>query len=235
MTKPCCVLFDAVGTLIFPHPPVAAAYGQAAASFGSPLSASQIDERFRHAFRRQEILDAGPLGWRTDEARELRRWQDIVAEVFDEVSDPSALFNELWWHFCQPAHWRLFDDVADTWKRLASGGFTLGIASNFDRRLRQVCGGLPPLDHSPHVFVSSELGVRKPSPDFFRLVEKTLQLRPSQILLVGDDVTNDFLAAQSAGWRAILLDRSGERRGAPGTIETLHELVSLLQSADAPP
>ena len=204
---------------------MAVAYGAAAAKFGSSLSHSQIDERFRRAFGAQEAIDAGAGGWRTDEARELGRWQNIVAEVFDDVTEQSAIFDELWRHFAQPAHWRLFDDVEDTWNALVARGLTLGIASNFDGRLRQVCSGLPPLDRCQHILVSSELGARKPSPDVFSQTESLLQVAPEQILLVGDDWSNDYLAAQAAGWQAIFLDRTGVRPDVPNSIRSLRELV----------
>jgi putative hydrolase of the HAD superfamily len=219
-----CVLFDAVGTLIYPAPPVALAYGALARKHGSLLDDAEIDERFRKAFRRQEALDAEPNGFLTDAARELRRWQTIVGEVFDDLPDTSAVFAELWQHFAQPKHWQLFDDVADAWQTLAVSGIRLGIASNFDGRLRQVCAGLAPLDGCDQIFISSELGGRKPSAEFFRRIENTTQLAAGEILLVGDDWSNDYLAAQSAGWQAVFLDRSGQQASSAETIHSLAEL-----------
>jgi putative hydrolase of the HAD superfamily len=219
-----CVLFDAVGTLICPHPPVSQAYWHVARRYGSSLAEPEVHARFRRAFARRESADAGPSGCRTDELHELERWQTIVAEVLDDVSDSAAAFDDLWRHFGMPASWRLFDDVADTWRRLAARRLRLGIASNFDRRLRQVCGGLPPLDECEDLFVSSELGFRKPSPDFFRIVEERLRLSGDQIVLVGDDWENDFVAARQAGWQAMFLDRLGERPRAKGCLQTLREL-----------
>ena len=221
----CCVLFDAVGTLICPDPPVAEAYRSVARRFGSRLTEAEIGERFRRSFVRQETLDAGLNGFQTDEARERQRWQAIVSDVLDDVSDPAAVFDELWRHFAAAASWRLFDDVAETWRSLAQRGMQLGIASNFDRRLWQVCRGLPPLDTCRQVFVSSELQVRKPSLEFFRGIEQRLQLSGEQIVLVGDDWTNDYLAAFEAGWNAVFLDRRGERSGGKGMVRSLHELM----------
>lgn len=219
-----------MGTLICPDPPVAAAYGAVARRHGSRLTDDQIGERFRGAFRRQEELDAGPGGCPTDEARELRRWQTIVAEVFDDVADGRAVFAELWEHFALPGHWRLFDDVAEAWRSLAARGFKLGIASNFDGRLRRVCAGLTPLDRCDRLFVSSELGVRKPSPEFFTRIEKALKLSAAEILLVGDDWSNDYLAAKAAGWRVVFLDRGGQQPTGVDSIRSLAELPAKLSA-----
>jgi len=222
-----CCLFDAVGTLIRPRPPVGVAYHEAARRYGCSLSGEEIGARFRLAFRRQESLDAAANGGATDEARERRRWQTIVAEVFDDLADTTALFDDLWSHFADPRHWRLFDDVAETWRALAAKGIRLGVASNFDARLRGVCAGLPPLDRCSSLFVSSELGVRKPSPDFFRRIERALGLPSEQIALVGDDWNNDYLAAQAAGWRAIYLDRGSQPPATAGPIQSLRALIGF--------
>lgn len=219
-----CVLFDAVGTLIYPHPSVAEAYQAVASRHGSSLSEALILDRFRGAFRRLEIIDAGPNGCLTDEARELRRWKAIVADTLHDVRDAAAAFEELWRHFSLPDSWRLYDDVADTWRKLTAMGLRLGIASNFDGRLHGVCHGLPPLDDCRDIFVSSELGVRKPAADFFRRLEKRLQLGPRQIVLVGDDLENDYHAARQAGWQAVFLDRCGEADAPSESIRSLGQL-----------
>lgn len=223
-----CVLFDAVSTLMYPSPPVAAAYGAVAWRHGSSLSEAQIGRRFRAAFRRQEAIDTTENGSRTDEAREWRRWQVIVAETLADVADSEAAFKELWRHFGLAENWRLFDDVADVWPALARRGYRLGIASNFDGRLRAICRGLPPLDDCSDVFVSSELGVRKPAAEFFHGVRRRLGLSAEEILLIGDDLANDYVAARSAGWRALLLDRAGECAPAVESVSSLRALLEYL-------
>lgn len=219
-----CYLFDAVGTLIYPCPPVATAYGEAGRRHGSSRSDQEIGERFRLAIRRQEEHDLAGNGFATSESRERRRWQSIVAEVFDDLPDTTALFDDLWSHFAQPNHWRLFDDVAETWQRLAAEGIALGIASNFDGRLHGVSAGLPPIGRADWLFVSSELGVRKPSPQFFRQIEASVSLPAHQIALVGDDWKIDYLAAEAAGWQAIYLDRETQPPAGARSIRSLREL-----------
>ena len=223
-----CVLFDAVGTLIYPAPPVAAAYGSVGRKHGSWLSDAQIEDRFRQAFCRQEELDSQSHGTATDETRERCRWETIVAEVFDDLPDTTAVFSQLWRHFADPGNWRLYDDVPQVWQALTQREVTLGVASNFDRRLRHVCAGLPPLDRCQRIFVSSELTARKPATSFFRQIEQALSMRPQEILLVGDDWTNDYLAARNAGWRSLFLDRCGQRQAGTEQIASLRELPPLL-------
>jgi len=143
--------------------------------------------------------------------------------VINDVSNASnEVFEQLWQHFAQPRHWRLYDDVPIALNELRRRGFRLGIASNFDARLHNISSGLSALAACEAVFVSSEVGYTKPHPRFFIAVQNRLGAAPSQIVLVGDDHSADFHGATAAGWRAILLDRSGELPR-PG-IRTLAEL-----------
>ena len=163
------ILFDAVGTLITPDPPVAEAYHAAGLHFGSRHRVEAIHLRFRNAFHRQESRDADPsLAHRTSEARELARWRTIVGDVFDDVPETEGLFQALWEHFARPEHWRLYDDVADCWRQLTDAGFLVGIASNFDDRLDAICRAHALLANCPR-FVSSQIGHKKPEPGVLSL------------------------------------------------------------------
>lgn len=203
------VLFDAVGTLIVPDPPVLDAYLAAGRRHGSRLARRQVADGFKRAYARQERLDRVRGNGRTDESGEQRRWRKIVAEVFPDVVGES-LFADLWRHFSRPEHWRLVEDAAAGWQALAEGGLVVGVASNFDARLRTILDGLPLAPAAgEHVFISSEIGFRKPRREFFGAIERRLGLAPGELLLVGDDPANDFHGARRCGWEAVLVGRGG--------------------------
>jgi putative hydrolase of the HAD superfamily len=212
------VLFDAVGTLIYADPPVVEVYHAIGQEFRSRLTRDEICRRFPLALASEHSVNQP-----TSEARERARWQRIVASVIDDLGDATnEVFERLWQHFAQPRHWRLFDDVSPTLRDLRRRGFRLGIASNFDARLLAIIHGLPELSACEAVFVSSKVGYTKPDPRFFAAAESQLGATPSQIALVGDDLEADIQGATAAGWRAILLDRSGT--SAMPCIPTLAEL-----------
>jgi putative hydrolase of the HAD superfamily len=205
-----CVLFDAVGTLIYPDPPVAEAYRAAARAFGCELSIEEIGGRFAAALAGTFNADGGA----TSEARERDRWRDIVGQVFCELPQCSdAIFQRLWEHFAQAANWRVFDDVGVCFAALRQREHRLGIASNFDSRLKNIVAGNETLAVCEHVFVSSEVGYSKPDARFFRAVQERLGAQPGEILLVGDDEVCDVKAARAAGWRTIHLYRRGHMAG----------------------
>lgn len=196
-----CVVFDVVGTLVEPWPPVAEAYAFAAQRHGISAAADDIRPRFAAAWRRQELLDAaGPAAFATDRRRERARWRAIVEEVFPDAPDVSAVFTELWDHFGRPTAWRPLPQGTRLVEQAVAAGLGVALASNFDERLLVVAPLLEPLARAGHVFPSSELGWRKPAPEFFRAVERRLDLGPAELLLVGDDPELDLAAGRRAGW-----------------------------------
>jgi putative hydrolase of the HAD superfamily len=214
------VIFDAVGTLIHPEPSAAVVYAAVGQSLGSRLTVGEIAERFRTAFAREEALDRAD-GLRTSEERERRRWRSIVGAVLDDVRDPERCFEELFAHFGRPGAWRS-DPAAAALADLERRGHVLGMASNYDARLHGVAAGLAELRPLRHVVVSSEVGWRKPAPQFFAALCARLGLPPSEILYIGDDRVNDYDGALAAGLRAALVGEGG--RGG-GLFPSLHAVT----------
>jgi putative hydrolase of the HAD superfamily len=220
------VFFDAVGTLITPDPPAPAVYAAVGQRHGSRLDLATIRDRFHDAFRHEELRDRLD-GWRTDDDREELRWRSIVRVVLDDVRDREACFRELWDHFARPASWRVLPGAGLVVTELARRGFVVGIASNFDRRLRPVVAGLPDLAAVRDLVISAEVGWRKPARGFFDAVVRAARSERGDVLLVGDDFENDYEGATAAGLRAVLLGE--DDRPAPGVVK-IAELVELLVS-----
>lgn len=214
------VLFDAVGTLIEPNPPVVAIYQQIAAEFGGEISNLDLAARFGRTMTNAALRR--PEDGNTHEAAEVAFWRGVVGEVLQEVPQEhaEAAFERLWQHFAQAKHWRLFADVLPTLTELRRRGYRLGIASNFDERLVGICKNLPPLDQMDDLFVSSRLGWVKPAAGFYLEVQRATQIDPARILMVGDDFENDVVAAQRHGWQARYLVRDS-------AMKTARQIASL--------
>jgi putative hydrolase of the HAD superfamily len=200
------VFFDAVGTLINPEPIAPVVYAEAGQRYGSRLGVESITERFRAAFQREEVIDRAN-GWRTSEVREIARWRRIVGTVLDDVVDAVGCFQELFDHFSRPESWRCDAALAVILPGLAARGYKLGIASNYDQRLRCVLSGLPALAPLDHLVISAEVGWRKPAPQFFAALCAQVHLHPQEILLIGNDPANDYDGARAAGLNAMLISR----------------------------
>lgn len=216
------IAFDAVGTLIHPSPGAAEVYWEAGRRHGSRLDLADIRQRFKSAFTREEDADR-TAGYRTSEERERERWRRIVGRVLDDVRDPQACFNELFEHFGKPSAWSCASQTDEVLQELTGRGYWLALASNYDRRLRSVHAGLPALGAVRTLVISSEVGWRKPAPEFFHAVSRHFALPPARILHVGDDPANDYEGARAAGLRALLLDP--DAIPAPATICHLDDLL----------
>ncbi len=218
------VLFDAVGTLIYPEPAVADVYFSLAQQFGSRLSKPEISGRFKAALAKTS-LDA------TNDSLERNRWRQIVATILDDVAEIEPLFELLWQHFSEGRHWRLFEDVVAHWPELVQRGVPLGIASNFDRRLDRVLAELP-LPGLAYVFSSAQVGFSKPDGRFFTEIERQTGVKPHEILLVGDDPVADGMGASHSGWQSVLIDRnysmSPHLSGEKPDLAVIHSIGELL-------
>lgn len=202
---PPLVFFDAVGTILHPEPPAPVVYASVGRHFGSQRNEADIAARFRAAFRRQEEDDYAS-GLRTDERREFARWRAIVREVLDDVTDTETCFQELYAHFARADAWRCLTETGEVLGALAERGHVLGIASNFDHRLRGLVENLSVLRPVHYLVISSEIGWRKPAPEFFQEMCRQAASPPEQVLYVGDDPINDYEGARAAQVRAALFN-----------------------------
>lgn len=217
------MLLDAVGTVIKPRPSVASAYQAAGRLHGIELDQDTIRSRFHEAtlhfgvrsFQQSRgVVDP----YRTNEASEHARWMTIVDFVLrPSPSQHPALFETLWDHFGNPANWVLFDDVMPALGTLTRQGFRLGLASNFDGRLRPIVEEhLDGFDLTP--FISSEVGWAKPAESYYAEVTRQLNVASNQILLIGDDLENDVTGPRAFGWQAAYLKRSGRHGDSPSEV-----------------
>jgi putative hydrolase of the HAD superfamily len=214
------IFFDAVGTLIHPEPPAPTVYAAVGRRHGSRLTEPEIAARFLAAFARHDAQDMA-AGLRTSEHRERQRWRDVVGEVLDDVSDKERCFEELFGHFGRPEAWRGEPGIEDVLNDLRHS-YVVGVASNYDARLHSVLRGLPQFRRVQHVIISSEVGWRKPAPQFFRALCVRVGLRPGEMLFVGDDPVNDYGGATAAGLSAALI-----AKGVTGTAQMVRTLLQL--------
>lgn len=226
------IVFDAVGTVIYPTPSVAVVYHAIGSQHGSRQSLEEVRRLFRAAFHAASAHEhAG-----TSEADEELFWRGIVRETLPDVRDLEACFRQLFDHFGRPSAWACFDDVAPTLTELHARGFRLAVASNFDRRLHPLCEELGdglPLKLFEQRVISSEVGYRKPSSQFYQAVLNMTGARADEVLVVGDDEQNDVDGARHAGLRALHLRRESPLAQSDREllkrdfIQSLSELVEL--------
>src|SRR5882762_9653205 len=203
------IFFDAVGTLFYLTKTVGDHYAFVADEVGLKLNAKKLDAAFYSAWKQmppREAID-GP---RENDDKDW--WRELVdlalkeaAPTIDEL-DRDNFFEVAYEHFAEAGVWKLYPEVPGVLEKLRLQ-FQLAVVSNFDGRLRFILQHLGISKFFARIFVSSELGADKPDPEIFRRAVKLMNLKPNEVLHVGDDAERDWKAAIAAGLSVFRLDR----------------------------
>lgn len=94
--------------------------------------------------------------------------------------------------------WVLISGVHQTLTKLKESGFTLGIASNFNETLPDLCDQFGLTPYFDTIVVSSLVGVEKSNPEILSMTCHRLDVAPSTSLYVGDHPF-DVFCAKAAG------------------------------------
>jgi len=203
------IFFDAVGTLFGLTKTVGDHYAYVGREIGLDLDAQSLDRAFHAAWKQmpQRAAIDGPRenddkGW----------WRELVDLVLDQVTpslsefDRDNFFEVAYEHFAEPGVWEIYPEVRGVLEELQPR-FKLAVISNFDGRLRLILQHLGMSKFFSHVFISSEMGADKPDPEIYRRALRFIDLKPSEVVHVGDDPERDWKAASAAGLSIFRLDR----------------------------
>jgi putative hydrolase of the HAD superfamily len=217
------IFFDAAGTLFRLTKTVGDHYAYVGSEVELDLDAHNLERAFHNAWKQmpQRAAIDGPRenddkGW----------WRELVDLVLDQVApslgefDRDNFFEIAYEHFAEAGVWELYPEVLGVLEKLQPR-FQLGVVSNFDGRLRFILEHLGISKYFAHVFVSSELGADKPDPEIYRRALRLMNLKPSEVLHVGDDPERDWEAATAAGLSIFRLDRPKN---------SLRDLTTFLES-----
>ena len=221
--------FDAVGTLIAPHPSVGAVYAQAMAKYGIVLEPTVLEDRFGSAFRSAKK----DLRFEDAEEREYEFWKSIVRQMIELGEEPThfdfdKLFDALWRLFATGKPWKPIDGARETLETL-SRSYPLALLTNWDSRARSAFNDLGLLGLFKCVIISSEVGFDKPDRRIFAAAADKLGVSTSEILHVGDSFGDDIEGAINASCSAAWLSKNNDRN-LPDRASRISELSALIGS-----
>lgn len=165
----------------------------------------------------------------------LQEWgyQPLAQDVLDNVLRAMYTVSQ--------AHWHIEDDTHETLAALQAAGYQLGILSNAanDADVQALVDKAEIRPYFDFVLSSAACGVRKPSPQIFKQTLTHWELRPEQIVMVGDTLNADILGARNIGMFGVWITRRADTDGnrdhkekisPDATIQTLKELPPLLSN-----
>jgi putative hydrolase of the HAD superfamily len=135
-----------------------------------------------------------------------------TGELLDEI------FNA-----CSYLPWEKFDDA----EALKTINIPIGIVSNFNSSLKeqldQVFGAI-----FSDIFVSEEVGVAKPSIEFYQQAINKIGADANDILYIGDSFKLDMEPAMQLGIKTYVIDRDNFYQNSPNTITSLFDIKNLI-------
>lgn len=202
------VFFDVDFTLIYPGPTFQAeGYRRACAAHGIVVDPAAFDEA------------TAASSFILDEVEEQIYNHDVfihyTASIIEKMGGRGAnvvdVAREIYDQWSVNHHFEIYDDVAPVLTDLQKRGFIVGAISNSHRSLDAFAEHFS-LRNIITVSVSGyEHGYMKPHRSIFEAALERANVTAKDAMMVGDSMAHDIEGAVSAGWRAVLLRRSGER------------------------
>lgn len=218
MKLPKIVSFDAFNTIFTPRKPVLQIYAEVAQRHGLKVPQEHLEERFPIVFK--QMQEQYPNYGGHSKMNYVNWWATLISNTYAPHDTPKAFVEEVVDTFSTDDAYGAYADVRQALDQLhRSSEVVMVISSNGDPRVVQVLKALDLLQYFQKVYLSYDLGVSKPSRDFFNHVIDDLRgpFTPREEMLknawhVGDELTIDLNASVNAGWNGILVDRDGAFR-----------------------
>ncbi|RLE64448.1 MAG: hypothetical protein DRJ38_05505 [Thermoprotei archaeon] len=149
--------------------------------------------------------------------------------IREKTYELAVLMYRDWFRFADA---ELYEDVIQVLEYLFRKNFKIGIISdNFSDEVWKIIR-----EHGIDMYFSTIVtpditGCFKPNPGIYKEFERKIGVRGSYIMHVGDDLKRDYFGALNAGFNAVLLDRAKRELTGINKIQSLYELINLLEVA----
>lgn len=211
--QPQVIFLDAVGTLFTVKGSVGEVYGQLASQHGVETDTHALNSAFFQAFS-----TAVPMAFPNASAEQIPQleyqwWETIAIEtfktvgVFQQFSDFSQFFAQLYDYFTTDQPWFVYPDVLPMLQKWQNQGIELGVVSNFDSRLYPVLDVLNLAPFFKSVTISTTVGSAKPNSEIFQVALQKHHCSSEDVLHIGDSVSADYHGAKQVGIQAMIVNR----------------------------
>ncbi|MHA1752436.1 MAG: HAD family hydrolase [Candidatus Helarchaeota archaeon] len=104
-------------------------------------------------------------------------------------------------HAIEAEFWAPFPNTKPTLEKLKAMGLKVALLSNgpYDKGIKKLLEILELKDYFDLIETSANIGYTKPNPLTFNTILKKLNLKPEEVIMVGDDLLNDCKGASDVG------------------------------------
>ena len=145
--------------------------------------------------------------WTEETRRDFVRM--ILKNLKLEASD--EIINKVIDIFPYKVEFKAFKDTEPTLSHLRQKKFKLAICSNIssERNLMIYLKSSNLEKYFDALVASGTVGYEKPDPRIFKIASRLSMTKPERMIHIGDLYEYDYVGAESAGMRALLIDRNG--------------------------
>ena len=198
-------------------------------------------DRVHSAYVRLDPWWVGEYGTRIMSPEEtVRAYRALDAKVFlalfpesdpEDASRVAKVVQARWSEVEESIPLELYPDAEPLLKVLKSEGYLMALVSNAPPDTDRVIAPLHLGRYLDPIVISGLVGYSKPNPEIFRVALKSVGVKPSETVHIGDLYESDIVGARNAGIEGILLDRDGTQGNRDcKTLGNLSEVIPLLAS-----
>lgn len=207
------ILFDVAGTLLY-KPTILANIQKVLASAGYNIDGRELALKHKLLSEIIHFPDKTDKGFYSYFNAELLFSLGIIpndkllTDIFDN---------------CSYVHWEKFEDTII----LNTIDVPIGIISNFNGSLQAKLNTFFG-DIFTDIFVSEKMGMAKPQLEFYERAIHHINIKPENILYIGDSIKLDIKPAQELGIKTLLIDRNSFFPLHKNRIQTLEEIKNYI-------
>eukprot|EP00188_Purpureofilum_apyrenoidigerum_P004888 Plantae.Rhodophyta-Purpureofilum_apyrenoidigerum.ctg5882.p1 GENE.Plantae.Rhodophyta-Purpureofilum_apyrenoidigerum.ctg5882~~Plantae.Rhodophyta-Purpureofilum_apyrenoidigerum.ctg5882.p1 ORF type:complete len:275 (+),score=66.29 Plantae.Rhodophyta-Purpureofilum_apyrenoidigerum.ctg5882:28-852(+) len=208
-----CITLDVNGTLLGFERNVGEMYAAAAKRCGLTVpDASRLYESFKQSYARTND-DHPYIGGLSMSTKEW--WKKVVYGAFDGVGtsygseDKERIFEMLYKDYGSSKNFKLFEDTVPFLRDAKADGLKLGVISNQSERFSdEIFPQFGLNSYFDFMVFGKHVLAAKPNREIFQVAINAAELKPTEMLHIGDEKDKDYDGALSAGMHAVLVNRS---------------------------
>ncbi|MYN70588.1 HAD-IA family hydrolase [Streptococcus suis] len=152
-----------------------------------------------------EVFEAASTGKMSLQESHVYRMKHALADFGYQVSDATALAIQIDYDYFQ-GQIELGPIFPEIFSWCKEHGIAIGMITNgpYRHQLRKIrTMGLFDWFEPENILISGQIGITKPNPAIFHLMEERLGMSGEDVYYLGDSFENDVVGAKAVNWKAI--------------------------------